>query len=133
VLASGRNKALVGGAAVLSVVAIVGVILTPRLFGGTTDPGCKAYAGTALTAYNKTITDLNAQASTQQLDADMATAITDLTAAAAKTRSPSTASALNGLLTEIKTVRTDVARGSVPAATVGALNAASTTADHACS
>jgi hypothetical protein len=133
VLASGRNKALVGGAAVLAVVAIAGVILAPRLFGGTTDPGCKAYAGSTLTAYDKTITDLNAQASTKKLDVDMATAITDLTAAVAKTQTPATASALNGLLTELKTVRTDVAQGSVPASSVNALNAASTTADHACS
>jgi hypothetical protein len=131
---SNKNKALVAGAGVLAVVAIGGVIVAPRLLsgGGSSDPGCKAYAGAALTAYNKTIYDLNSQASQSVLSADMPTAITDLTSAAGQAQSASVKSALNGLLTELKTVDADVKAGSVPATSVNSLNAASATADKAC-
>jgi hypothetical protein len=129
---SGRNRALVVGAGVLAVVAVGGVVVAPKLLGGSTDPGCAAYSGTALTAYNKTIDALNAQASQSVLSADMATTVTELTSAVAQAKSASVKSALNGLLTELKTVQADVRSGSVPAATVDALNAASTTADKAC-
>jgi hypothetical protein len=99
---------------------------------GPSDPGCKAYAGPALTAYNKTIHDLNAQSSQQQLSADMSAAVTELTQAAAQAQGPAVKSALNGLLTELKTVQGDVTAGAVPSAAVNALNADSATADHAC-
>src|SRR6202042_1845753 len=65
-----RNIALVAGAGVLSTIAIIGVIVAPKVLGPS-DPGCKAYAGPALTAYNKTIHDLNAQAPQSVLSADM--------------------------------------------------------------
>ena len=44
--------------------------IVPKLLGPT-DPGCKSYTGTALTAYNNTIDDLIAQASqtTDQMEA----------------------------------------------------------------
>jgi len=128
----GRNRVVVGGAAVLAVAAVVGVILAPKLFGGPSDPGCKAYANTALPAYNKTINDLNAQAPQATLDTDMAAAITDLSAAAAKAKASAATSALDTLLAKLKTVRADVARGSVPTSTVSALTADSTAADNAC-
>jgi len=129
---AGKNIALVCGAGALSVVAVAGVILAPKLFGGSSDPGCKAYANTALTAYNKTINDLNKQASAATLDADMTNAITQLSAAAAKTQTSTTASALHMLLTELKTVRADVTQGSVPANTVKILNDDAHAADSAC-
>ena len=128
---SNRNKLLVAGAGVLAVVAVGGVFVAPRLLGPS-DPGCKAYAGTGVTAYNKTIDDLNAQASQAVLSADMSTAITDLSGAVAQAQSASVKSALNGLLTELKLVKSDVQSGAVPATTVSALNAASTAADKAC-
>jgi hypothetical protein len=126
-----RNRALVVGACIVAAVAIVAVIVAPRLFGPT-DPGCKAYAGSTLTAYNKTISDLNVQAKEAPLAQDMATTIADLDAAIAQTQSASVKSALDGLLAELKTVQTDIGSGSVPASTVSALNAASTKADNAC-
>lgn len=116
----------------LAVVAVGGVIVAPKLLGGSSDPGCKAYSGTAITAYNKTIDDLNAQAKQSVLAADMSASITDLTSAVSQAQSASVKSALNGLLTELKTVQSDVKSGSVPTPTVNALNAASTAADHAC-
>jgi hypothetical protein len=128
---SNRNKLLVAGAGVLAVVAVGGVLIAPRLLGPS-DPGCKAYAGTAVTAYNKTIDDLNAQASQSVLSADMSTTVTDLNSAIAQAQSASVKSALNGLLTQVETVKADVKAGSVPSTTVSALNAASTAADNAC-
>jgi hypothetical protein len=111
--------------------AVGAVLVAPKLLGPS-DPGCKAYTGTALTAYNQTIRDLNAQASQAKLTADMATAIAALNTAAAQAQSTSAKSALGGLLAELMTVRVDVQKGSVPAATVTALNKAANTADHAC-
>jgi hypothetical protein len=113
------------------VVAIVGVIVAPKVLR-TPDPGCKAYAGPALTAYNKTITDLNAQAAEPRLSADMSSAVSQLTQAIAEAHGAAVKSALNGLLSELKTVQTDVTAGAVPTGTVNALNAASTMADNAC-
>jgi hypothetical protein len=128
---SNKSKALVAGAGVLAVVAVGGVIIAPRLLGPS-DPGCKSYSGTAVTAYNKTIDDLNAQASQSVLSADMSVAITDMTNAISQAQSASVKSALNGLLTQLKTVQSDVKSGSVPTSTVNSLNTASTAADHAC-
>ena len=61
----------------------------------------------------------------------MSTTITDLNTAISQAQSDSVKSALNGLLTQLKTVKTDVKSGTVPTTTVTALNAASTTADKA--
>jgi hypothetical protein len=116
---------------VAAVVAAGGVVLAPRLFGPS-DPGCKAYRGTALAAYNQTITDLNAQASQAKLTNDMSIAIVDLRTAAAQAQSASAKPALDGLLTKLVTVRADVRNGSVPASAVSALNTAASTADSAC-
>src|SRR5580700_3205029 len=130
---SNRNKALVAGAGVLALVAVGGVVVAPKLLGGgSSDPGCTAYSGSALTAYNKTIDDLNAQASQSVLSADMSAATTDLNGAISQAKGASVKSALNGLLTQLNTVKTDVKSGSVPTSTVSALNAASTAADNAC-
>jgi len=113
------------------VVAVGGVVIAPRLLSSS-DPGCKAYSGTAITAYNKTIDDLNAQASQSVLTTDMTATIADLTDAVGQAKSDSVKSALTGLLTQLKTVQSDVKSGSVPTNTVNALNAASTKADNAC-
>jgi len=126
-----RNRVLVVGAGVLCVVAIGGVILAPRLFN-TSDPGCTAYAGPTLTAYDNMVHDLNTQASQSRLSADTSATVTELTQAVAAAHGTSVKSALNSLLSELRTVQTDVAAGEVPASTVNALNADSTTADHAC-
>jgi hypothetical protein len=130
---SNRSKALIAGAGVLAVVAVGGVVVAPKLLhSGSSDPGCKAYSGTALSAYNKTIDDLNAQASQSVLSGDMSTAITSLNSAISQAQSATVKSALNGLLTQLQSVNTAVKSGSVPTNTVNALNAASTSADSAC-
>jgi hypothetical protein len=126
-----KTRLLIGGAAVIAVLAVGAVIVTPKLLGPS-DPGCKAYVGTALTAYNQTVRDLNAQASQAKVTGDMTTAIADLKTAAAQAQSASVKSALGGLLAELTTVRTDVQKGSVSPGTVSAINKAANTADKAC-
>jgi len=113
-------------------IAVAGLVIVPKLHGGSTDPGCKTYASSALTAYNKLISDLNGQAAQATLNSDMTAAVTGLTTAAGQAQAASAKTALNGLLSELEQVRTDVHNGTVPAATVTALNAAATTADNAC-
>jgi len=124
---------LIGGTVVaIAVLAAGGVIAGPKLFKGSTDPGCTAYTSTALSAYNQAIGDLNDRATQARLTSDMPPAISDLTAAADQAKSASVRSALDGLLAELKTVSGDVSKGSVPIATVQALNSAASSADHAC-
>jgi hypothetical protein len=130
-LSSTRNKALVAGAAVLGVVAIGGVIAVPRLVGPS-DPGCKAYANTAIVGYNKAVNDLNARASQATLTKDMSTAVSELSSAVTKAQSPTVKTKLQQLLSELRTVQAGVRSGSVPVGTVNQLNAAATAADSAC-
>lgn len=130
-LGSGKPRLLIGGAVAVVVVAGGAALVVPKLLGSS-DPGCASYTGTALTAYNQTINDLNAQASQSQLTGDMTTAIADLTTAANQAQSATVKSALDGLSSELSTVRADVQKGSVPAQTVAALNSASHAADNAC-
>ncbi len=121
--------------AVIVIVVVIVVLFVTKgfgYFGGPSDPGCKVYANTALNAYNKTIDDLNAQASQATLSADMTAAIGDLTTASAQAQSASAKAALSALLAEFKVVRADVAAGSVPESTVKTLNADSAAADSAC-
>jgi hypothetical protein len=128
-----RKRLLIGGAVAIVLIALAGVFLGVRTLGGPSDPGCKAYANTALGAYNNAIEVLNSQASQNKLGADLTTAVTDLTSAAGQAQSASARSALTVLLAELKTVQTDVASGSVPSSVVTALNADSSTADNVCS
>jgi hypothetical protein len=127
----GKSRLLIGGAVAVVVVAGGVALAVPKLLGSS-DPGCASYTGTALTAYNQTISDLNAQASQARLTSDMTTAIADLTTAADQAESATVKSALDGLLSQLSTVRADVQAGSVSAQTVTALNNASRAADNAC-
>ena len=118
----------------LALIALAAVFVPGKLLhSGSSDPGCQAYANTALPAYNKAVNVLNSQATQSTLSADMTTAVTDLTSAAQQARSASAKSALGAMLTELTTVKTDVASGSVPPAVVKALNTDSTQADSVCS
>jgi len=128
----GRKAPLLIGAGALIVVVGAGAALTvPRVFKHT-DPGCSAYASTALPAYNHAITDLNAQASQATLTTDLSAAITQLTGAINQAQSATVKTALQGLRTQLTQVQADVKKGAVPAATVSSLNAASSAADNAC-
>jgi hypothetical protein len=119
---------------VLALIAVAAVVIPGRLHRGSSDPGCQAYASTALPAYNNAIEELNnSKAPQATLDADMTIAITDLTSAAQQAQSASAKSALSAMLAELKTVQADVKAGSVPSSVVSALNADSTSADGVCS
>jgi hypothetical protein len=124
---------LVGGFLVIAVIAAAAAFVYPRLHSGSSDPGCKAYASTALPAYNTAVDLLNSQGSQSTLGADMTTAVTDLTSAAQQAKSAAARSALGAMLSQLKTVRTDIVSGSVPSAVVKTLNADSATADSVCS
>jgi hypothetical protein len=115
------------------VIVLAGVYVLGRQHRGSSDPGCQAYANTALTAYNNAVKVLNSQASEAAVSAAMTTAITDLGSAAQQAQSGPAKSALGTMLTELKTVKTDVATGTVPSSVVKALNADSTAADNVCS
>jgi hypothetical protein len=128
---SRKARLLIGGAIVIIAVAIAGVIAVPKVLGPT-DPGCKAYSGIGLTAYNQLINDLNAQQPQAKLTADMSAAISDLTSAANQAQSATVKSALDGLVTELTSVQGDVKKGSVPQSTVRSLNNAASAADSAC-
>jgi hypothetical protein len=126
-----KAPVLIGAGAVVVVLGIGAAVTAPR-FLHHTDAGCAAYSTSALPAYNKTITDLNAQASQATLGSDLTTAIAQLSAAAGQAQGAAVKSALQGLLTQLTQVQTDVQKGSVPAATVAQLNTASAAADNAC-
>ena len=129
----GGRKApwLIGAGALIVVVGVGAVVAAPRVLKHT-DPGCSAYATTALPAYNHAITDLNAQASQATLTTDISAAITQLTGAINQAQSATVKTALQGLLTQLTHVQADVKKGAVPAATVSSLNSASAAADSAC-
>jgi hypothetical protein len=118
---------------VLVVIALAAVFVVVRQHGGSSDPGCHAYANTALPAYNKAVGVLNTQAAQAEVSGELSTAVTDLTSAAQQAKSAPARSALGSMLTELKTVQVDVAAGSVPSSVVKALNADSTAADAVCS
>ena len=130
-IGSANPRLLIGGAVAVVVVAGGVALAVPKLLGSS-DPGCASYTGTALTAYNQTINDLNARAPQSQLTSDMTSTIADLTTAADQANSATVKSALDALRSELSTVRVDVQKGSVSAQTVAALNNASRAADNAC-
>jgi len=125
---------VLAGAGALVVVVIGAVLVVPKLSGGggSSDPGCTAYAGAALTAYDKTIDGLNAHASQTSLESDIAATTTDLTAAASQARQQAVHSAIEALLTQLGTLKVNVEADAVPASTLTALNAAAAAADSAC-
>jgi len=116
---------------VIAVVAVL--VVTRQQHGASSDPGCQAYASTALPAYNKAIGVLNTQAAQATVSGELSTAVTDLTSATRQAHSGSAKSALGTMLTQLKAVQTYVAGGSVPASAVKALNSASSAADTVCS
>jgi hypothetical protein len=124
---------LIGGPVVLVVIALAAVLIVGRQHGTSSDPGCQAYASTALPAYNKAVGVLNTQAAQATVSGEMSTAVTDLTSATQHAQSASVRSALGTMLTQLKTVQTGIAAGTVPSSVVKALNAASAAADTACS
>ena len=138
---SGRVRCWAGiGLAVIW--AAAGIYVLPRL-AQAADPGCTAYKGRALAAYNRVITDFggaegnSGPASTSRgrgkITLDLPRAINALSAAVARSRSAATARDLARLTMQLRAVLTDTQHGRVvPATALTALNAAAAHADAAC-
>jgi hypothetical protein len=110
----------------------VAAYLLPHLIRAA-DPGCAAYKGPALTAYNKVISDFSGTHLTPHLTADVARAIGALQVAVARSRNPATAHALSMLARDLRTVLGELHAGAViPAHAMAALNRDAARADAAC-
>ncbi len=127
----------------LSVIwAAAGVYLLPHLVRAA-DPGCTAYKGAALTAYNKVIEDLggngNALAHASgagagaNLTLDLSRAITALNVAAEQSSNAATSRDLSRLTMQLQTLLADIQAGAlVPDRALTALNRDTARTDTAC-
>ena len=97
------------------------------------DPGCAAYKGSALTAYNRVISDFSGTHAAPHLPGDVSRAIGELEAAADRSRDPATARALSVLTRDLRTVRGELRAGSVvPGTAMQALNRDTARTDASC-
>jgi hypothetical protein len=112
--------------------AAAGAYLLPHLVRAA-DPGCTAYKGHALTAYNKVISDFNGNHRAPYLAADLSRAISTLQTAASQSRDPAAAQALSALTGDLRTVLGEIRGGAVvPAHAMTALNRDAASLDTAC-
>ena len=97
------------------------------------DPGCVAYKNTALTSYNRVVSDVNGGVPPAVLSRDLATAIQQIDRAARDSRSATTARSLRSLSSGLHTVLRDVrAQVAVPRPVLLRLNRETGLADGAC-
>ncbi len=97
------------------------------------DPGCAAYKGSALTAYNRVISDFNGSHSAPHLAGDVSRATSELEAAADRSRDPATTRALSVLTQDLRTVRGELRTSAVvPGTAMQALNRDAARTDAAC-
>lgn len=112
--------------------AAAGIYLVPHLVRAA-DPGCAAYKGSALTAYNRMISDFSGNHTTQDLTRDVSRAASALEAASDRSRDPVTAQALSVLTQDLRTVLDDLHTGAVvPRSAMQALNRDAAHVDAAC-
>lgn len=112
--------------------AVLAVCLAPHLQRAA-DPGCTAYKGPGLTAYDRVIGDFNAAGPRAGLARDLSVTISRLRGAAARSGSPATARTLTRLAADLRAVLSRVrARSGVPERDLAALNRAAARADQAC-
>src|SRR5262249_33489022 len=108
-----------------------GGYLLPHLIRAA-DPGCTAYKGPALTAYNKGIGDLDGNRPSA-LTADISQAVGALNAAALRSRDTTAARDLDRLISGLRAVLGDVqAKRVVRAPELAALNKDTAGLDAAC-
>ena len=97
------------------------------------DPGCAAYKGSALTAYYRVISDFSGSHVAPHLAGDVSRAISELEAAADRSRDPATARALSVLTQDLRGVRGELRTGAVvPGTAMQALNRDAARTDAAC-
>ena len=97
------------------------------------DPGCVAYKNSALTSYNRVVSDVNGGTSPAVLSRDLATAIRQIDRAARDSHSAATVRSLRSLSSGLRTVLRDVrAQVVVPRPVLLRLNRETGLADGAC-
>jgi len=112
--------------------AAAGLYLVPHLVRAA-DPGCTAYKGAALTAYNRVISDFSGSHAAPNLTADVSRATSELEAAADRSRDPAAARALSGLSQDLRMVLGELHSGAVvPRRAMQALNRDAPRTDTAC-
>ena len=112
--------------------AVAGGYLLPHLIRAA-DPGCTAYKGPALSAYNRVISDFTGSHAAPNLTADLSRAVGTLEAAADRSRDPATARALSVFTRDLRTVLGELRAGAVvPGGAMAALNRDAARADATC-
>lgn len=106
--------------------------LVPHLIRAA-DPGCVAYKGSALTAYDHVADDVSTGVSRGVLSHDLTTAINQFDQAARASSDPATARSLTALSQQMRIVASDLRAGVVvPRQVVLAANRDAAFADRAC-
>jgi hypothetical protein len=112
--------------------AAAGLYLLPHLVAAA-DPGCAAYKGAALTAYNRVISDFSGSHAAPNLTADVSRATSELEAAADQSRDPAAVRALSDLTQDLRTMLAELHSGAVvPGTAMQALNRDAARTDAAC-
>ncbi|HUY45343.1 MAG TPA: hypothetical protein VMV92_06415 [Streptosporangiaceae bacterium] len=97
------------------------------------DPGCVAYKGTALTAYNRVVNDVNRGADRAVLARDVTAAIREINRARSDSRNAAASRSLGALSHGLQAMVTDVKAGVVvPSHVLLTLNHETGIADGAC-
>jgi hypothetical protein len=126
----GIKRAIAGTLLAVAVLAGVGVYI-PRVLKAA-DPGCGYFKTTALPAYNQMINDVDHKKLSSALGPEIQSVAGQLATASGKTSNASVTSALHALITQLATVKTATAHGTLPASVTTKLNAAATSLDNAC-
>ncbi len=106
--------------------------LVPNLVRAA-DPGCVAYKNSALTSYNRVVSDVNGGRGPAVLSEDLTTAIRQIDQAARDSHSASAVRSLHSLSSGLRTVLKDVrAQVVVPRPVLLRLNRETGLADGAC-
>jgi hypothetical protein len=112
--------------------AVAAGYLVPHL-AQAADPGCTAYKGPALAAYERVIDDFNVVGQHAGAAHDLGVTIGLMHTASARSASPGTARALAGFAGHLQAVLSDIRDGhGVPEHALTALNRAAARADQAC-
>jgi hypothetical protein len=129
--APGRVRCWLGIGCALCWAALAGY-LVPHLVAAA-DPGCVAYKGSVLVAYQRVINDLTVNANDATTARDVRAAVRQLDRAAAHSRNRAASASLGTLSAQLHTVLAAVsARQPVPRADLQELNRDSALADGAC-
>jgi hypothetical protein len=129
--APGRVRSWLGIGLALGWTVLAGFLM-PHLVRAA-DPGCVAYKGPALAAYQRVVDDFRAGTVDAVTARDLTAAIRQLREAAAASRSTAASRSLTALSTQLRTVLAEVQAGTVvPRGVLRTLNHDSAHADKAC-